>query len=297
MVLAVIVLLLLGSFYFMPATMPFGMDMNDDGEMREHQEGDEHDEDEHSVSEHSDSLKDYEISPSEVVKKVQSGENVILLDVRTTEEYEEVHLKGAILLPIQELNLSTLDSINLGEEMKDEEIIVYGRSGTRSRNAYDIMKNLGYNNVKIVAGGMIHWEEDSYPLTETGPYTGPSATGGSTQTEVITGGAEIALDKTLHDFGEITQYGGVVNTDFTVSNNGTADLEIGDITTSCSCTSATISSSIIEPGDSATLKVVFDPDLHAEPLDVFKRTVFIPTNDPNMPEAEIAVQVDILEGE
>ena len=45
------------------------------------------------------------------------------------------------------------------------------------------------------------------------------------------------------------------------------------------------------------LTVVFDPDFHEEPVDVFKRTVFIPTNDPNTPEAEVSVQVDIAEGE
>ena len=74
-------------------------------------------------------------------------------------------------------------------------------------------------------------------------------------------------------------------------------LKIGDITTSCSCTSATISSTEIMPGEEAILTLTFDPDFHEEPLDTFKRTVFIPSNDPDMPEAEVTMQVDITEGE
>lgn len=249
------------------------------------------------MREHNDDLASHEISPGDVVKKVRAGEDVVLLDVRTLEEYEEIHLEGALLLPVQELSEETLTSIGLGEDAKDREIILYCRSGARSQTAYNIMKSLGYTNIKSVAGGMVHWQEDQYPLTETGEYTGPSATVGSDETKVVNEGAQIALDRTLHDFGEIPQYGGTVETTFTVTNLGTKNLEVGTLTTSCSCTSAEISDTLIEPGNKATLTVVFDPDLHEEPLDVFKRTVFIPTNDPNTPEAEVAVQVDIAEGE
>jgi hypothetical protein len=109
-------------------------------------------------------------------------------------------------------------------------------------------------------------------------------------------GPKITLDRTLHKFGVIPQYGGTVEAIFTVKNEGTEVLEIGDITTSCSCTSATISSSSIPADGQAILTVAFDPDFHEEPLDVFKRTVFIPTNDPNNLELEVAIEVDINEG-
>ena len=280
----------------MPVTMPFGMEGMDD-EMAEHIAGDEHAEEEHSAPEHSDSLRDFEISPAEVVRKVQGGEDVILLDVRTPEEYEEVHLENALLLPVQNLSQETLDEIGLGEDMKDKEIIIYCRSGARSQTAYNIMESLGYTNIKSVGGGMIHWQEDQYPLTESGPYTGSMMPLENEAAMVDNDGPKISLSRTLHDFGIIPQYGGTVKTTFTVANTGTENLEIGQITTSCSCTSATIADSIIEPGEDTTLTVVFDPNLHEEPLDVFKRTVFLPTNDPNTPEAEVAVQVDIAEGE
>jgi len=113
---------------------------------------------------------------------------------------------------------------------------------------------------------------------------------------VVSDGAKVVFDRALHDFGAIPQYGGTVEATFSVKNMGTETLTIGQITTSCSCTSAEVSSSSIEVGDTATLTVVFDPDFHEEPLDVFKRTVFIPTNDPAKPEAEVSITVDIEEG-
>jgi len=247
------------------------------------------------VDDHSDSgAKEHEIYPGDVVKKIQNGEDIILLDVRTPEEYAEVHLENALLLPVQELSEESLASIGLGEETKDKEIIIYCRSGARSQTAYNIMDSLGYTNIKSVAGGMIHWEEDGYPFTETGEHEGEST--GISVGENDISGPKIVLDRTLHDFGFITQYGGIVETEFEVRNEGNETLKVGNITTSCSCTSAEIASSEIGAGGSAILTVRFDPDFHEEPAGVFKRTVFVPTNDPTVPEAEVAIQVDIEEG-
>lgn len=237
----------------------------------------------------------FEIYPGDVAKKIASEENFVLLDVRTPEEYAEVHLKGALLLPVQELSQKTLTAIGLGEDAKDKEIILYCRSGARSKTAYNIMEQLGYTNIKSVAGGMIHWEEDEYPFTESGEYDGTQTSIDSPISQVSD--PNISFDRAFHDFGRISQFGGVVETIFTVRNTGMETLEIGDIATSCSCTSASISSTAIPAGKEAELTVRFDPDFHEEPLGVFKRTVFIQTNDPDMREAEITIQVDIIEGE
>lgn len=233
----------------------------------------------------------HEIYPGIVEEKIKDGEDIILLDVRTPEEYADVHLENALLLPVQELSQQSLTDIGLGADMKDKEIIIYCRSGSRSKTAYNIMESLGYTNIKSVAGGMIHWEEDSYGFTEVGEYKGEIK-----ESESEEGGPKISFNKTKHDFGVIPQYGGVVETDFDVENTGTETLIIGDITTSCSCTTASISSNEIEPGEKAVLTVYFDPDFHEEPVDVFKRTVFIPTNDSTTPEGEVSITVDIEEG-
>jgi len=280
-VLASIAILLIGAGFYVTNNGMMSEEMEEMEEMREH----------------NDNLAAHEISPADVVKKVRSNEEVVLLDVRTLEEYEEIHLEDALLLPVQELSQETLTSIGLGADAKDKEIILYCRSGARSQTAYNVMKSLGYTNIKSVAGGMVHWQEDKYPLTESGAYAGPMVESMNENTTIDTAGPAILIDRTLHDFGMIPQFGGTVETTFTVTNSGTEILEIGQLTTSCSCTTASISDATIEPDGEAILTVVFDPDLHEEPFDVFKRTVFIPTNDLNNPEAEVSVQVDIAEGE
>jgi rhodanese-related sulfurtransferase len=250
------------------------------------------------MREHNDDLAPHEISPSDVVKKVRSKEDVVLLDVRTLEEYEEVHLEDALLLPVQELSQESLTNIGLGEDAKDKEIILYCRSGARSQTAYNIMKSLGYTNIKSVAGGMIHWQEDQYPLTESGAYTGQMMMSeNEDMTAAAVDGPRMVIDRIRHDFGAIPQYSGTVETTFAITNDGTETLEIGALSTSCACTKADISKKNIPVGDSAVLTVVFDPDLHAEPEGVFERTVFVPTNDPAVPEAEVIIAVDIIEGE
>lgn len=242
-------------------------------------------------------VQSYEIYPGDVAEKIKNNEDIILLDVRTPEEYEEIHLENALLLPVQQLSQETLSQIGLGEDMRDKEIILYCRSGNRSQTAYNIMGSLGYTNIKSVAGGMIHWEEDKYPFTESGSYTGPNYVtkdGNLAETNV---GPIVSFDKVAHNFGRIPQYGGTVSTTFTVTNIGSDQLEIGELSTSCGCTTAEISTNQLASGESAELTVVFDPDLHAEPEGVFKRTIFIPTNDPNVQEAEVTISVDIIEGQ
>ncbi len=248
------------------------------------------------VPEHADALAVNELSPAQVIQRIQSGDPVVLLDVRTAEAYEVLHLQGALLLPISDISQNTLRGIGLGEDKKDVEIIIYGRSATGGQAAYKILEVLGYTNLKVLSGGIVHWAEDSYPMTETGAYTGP-LTNSRNKVEIqAKEGPQMVLSDTFYDFGGVPQYGGSVQTEFTVTNAGIDTLVIGDITTSCSCTSAFISDTSLDSGERATLTVIFDPNVHKEPEDVFTRTVFIPTNDADTPEAEVTIQVDILEG-
>jgi len=257
--------------------------------------GHSHDDHEESgmMGDHADDVRVHEVSPGEVVNKIKNKGNVVLLDVRTPEEYAEIHLENALLLPVGELSANTLADIGLGQGAKDKEIIIYCRSGARSKQAYDIMDSLGYTNIKSVAGGMVHWQEDNYPFTEVGEYDGSV----SSSVEVSESGAKVAFDRTTHDFGNVPQSQGILETTFEVRNDGKSVLEIGELSTSCGCTTAEISSKSIQPNDTATLIVYFDPDFHKEPADELTRTVFIPTNDTSNPEAEVKITVDILEGE
>jgi rhodanese-related sulfurtransferase len=238
-------------------------------------------------------IEAYEIHPEDVARKIENGEDIILLDVRTPEEYGEVHLENSLLLPVGELTAKTLVDIGLGENTKDKEIIIYCRSGGRSKQAYDIMYALGYTNIKSIAGGMIHWQEDNYPFTESGAYDGAVYENAVQNTD--TNGPRVSFDRTLHDFGESPKSKGVIQTTFTVTNTGSGVLQIGEISTSCGCTTAEISKANIPAGGRATLTVHFDPDFHPEPAGKITRTVFIPTNDPQNIEAEVRIAVSILE--
>lgn len=79
----------------------------------------------------------------------------ILVDVRTEEEYNENHIDGAVLLPLDTINEETVAGI---VESKDAAIIVYCKSGNRSRQAYQKLKDLGYSEVYDF-GAKSNWQE------------------------------------------------------------------------------------------------------------------------------------------
>ena len=84
---------------------------------------------------------------------MDSGEEHIILDTREQDEYDEEHIEGAILIPYTEIE-------NKAEEMlpdKDAQILVYCRSGRRSKIAAESLSKLGYTNVKEF-GGIIDWK-------------------------------------------------------------------------------------------------------------------------------------------
>ena len=231
-----------------------------------------------------------EIAPAALYQKILNKEKIVLLDVREESEYEEAHIPGTTnRISVKELSAEKLEEAGI---TKNDQIVVYCRSGNRSRIAAKLLRELGYQNVLDLNSGIIHWMEDEFPVE-----SGKSATAGSGgDSQQVSGQAVLMFDRPSHDFGEIPQFGGNVETTFAIHNMGTAPLEIGTITTSCACTEARIAETTIQPGSETTLTVVFNPNLHEEPIDTFKRTIFIPTNDPQTPEAELTIEVDILEG-
>jgi len=232
----------------------------------------------------------YEIHPGDLVEKLQNGEDVVLLDVRTEEEYAENRLAGAILVPLQKLSVETLNDAGIS---KDKEVYIYCRSGSRSKQAYDLMTALGYKDIKSVAGGIVHWQEDNYPYLETGEVIVKPVNLEVEKTN-IGKSARISFDKLDFNFGKIERTGGIVSADFIVSNTGEEILKIGELSTSCGCTTAKISKTEITKGDQAILTVYFDPNFHTEPLGEIIRTVFVPSNDPNTEEAEVNIKVEII---
>lgn len=92
------------------------------------------------------------ITAEEAKQIMDSQEGYIILDVRTQEEFDEGHIPGAVLIPNTEIEERAEE--NLPD--KDQLILVYCRSGRRSKMAAEILVELGYTNIKEF-GGIIDW--------------------------------------------------------------------------------------------------------------------------------------------
>ena len=95
----------------------------------------------------------YEQITQEEAKQIMDTTNgYILLDTRTREEYDQSHIPGALLIPHTEI------AQRAEEELpdKDQVILVYCRSGNRSKQASEVLAELGYTNIKEF-GGIHTW--------------------------------------------------------------------------------------------------------------------------------------------
>ncbi|MDD4311441.1 MAG: rhodanese-like domain-containing protein [Eubacteriales bacterium] len=95
------------------------------------------------------------ISAADAKARMDSGDEIIILDVRTQEEYDAGHIAGAILVP----NETIADKQPELLPDLDAEILVYCRSGNRSAQAAKKLIAIGYTNV-VDFGGIIDWPYD-----------------------------------------------------------------------------------------------------------------------------------------
>jgi rhodanese-related sulfurtransferase/thiol-disulfide isomerase/thioredoxin len=104
------------------------------------------------------------ILPMDVKKMMDDGEDILVVDVRTPEEYSGGHLKSAINIPVETIadekpaELPDLDAL----------IIIYCRTGNRTRTAYEKLAELGYTNVYDM-GGIVDWPYET--VTEMSEVT------------------------------------------------------------------------------------------------------------------------------
>jgi phage shock protein E len=84
--------------------------------------------------------------------------DVVFLDVRTPEEYADGHIPGIVLIPLDEL------PNRIDEVPKDKTVVVTCRSGNRSAQAAEILRQAGYTNVHNMTGGITAWQQAGYPV-------------------------------------------------------------------------------------------------------------------------------------
>jgi len=95
------------------------------------------------------------ITVEELKARLDKGESLHLLDVREPSEHTEFNI-GGVLLPLGKIMTMQTDDI---DDWKDEEVIVYCRSGNRSGQASLILETAGFTNIKNLTGGMLAWQD------------------------------------------------------------------------------------------------------------------------------------------
>ena len=96
-----------------------------------------------------------QVSAQEAMDMMAGQEDYLILDVRTQAEYDGGHIPGAICLPNEDIGREDPPQLPL----KDQLILVYCRSGNRSKQASDKLAALGYTNV-VEFGGINTWPGD-----------------------------------------------------------------------------------------------------------------------------------------
>ena len=102
-----------------------------------------------------------QITMAEAVSLMESESGFLLLDVRRPDEFEAGHIPGAVNIPNETIGTDEIPAL----PQKDQLILVYCRSGNRSKQAAEKLSALGYTNV-VEFGGILDWTGETVPGKE-----------------------------------------------------------------------------------------------------------------------------------
>ncbi len=102
-----------------------------------------------------------EISPAQAFEKFQQG--AFFLDVRSQEEWDQLHIAGSTLIPLDELQN------RLDELPSDQDIVVVCLSGHRSQSGTVILQEAGFTRLSCLSGGLQAWMDANYPVEQGAP--------------------------------------------------------------------------------------------------------------------------------
>ncbi len=99
---------------------------------------------------------------TELKQQMDEQQKILLLDVRTTDDYhgEQGHIAGSMLIPLEQLP----QQIELLEAYRDKPIVTICRTDRRSSTAAKILSKMGFNHVKVARMGMTDWIKQQYPI-------------------------------------------------------------------------------------------------------------------------------------
>ena len=98
------------------------------------------------------------ITSTEAKALLAKNKQVVLLDVRTPEEFRQAHLRGALLIPLGELQK------RVPEIPRDRPILVYCAVGARSNTAAGILASKGYREIYQMSDGLVGWYKQGFPI-------------------------------------------------------------------------------------------------------------------------------------
>ena len=185
-----------------------------------------------------------------------------VLDVHTP---EQTHISDSdVFIPYNKL-----------EENKDQlpadkntPILIYCRSGSMSGEASQTLASMGYTTIYDLEGGTQAYREQRIG---------------------------VMLQPNSQDLGTVI-YGDIATTTFTLTNNTPQPLNITKVSTSCSCTSATVEKESLEPYESTSVNVSFDPAVHKDDTDLgdLTRTIYIETDNPNFAKVSAEITATVV---
>lgn len=203
------------------------------------------------------------VGPAEFSTLVKD-EQVFTVDVHTP---EQTHIPGTdAFIPFDKIS----ESLTQLPADKSTPIAVYCRSGGMSASASQELADLGYTNVYDLEGGLNAYK---HQIVDEG----------------------IAIFPQTISLGEVV-YGDVATTEFRLANFTAEPLQITRVSTSCGCTKAEVEQKTVQPYESTTITVSFDPAVHQDDTDLgeLTRTIYIETDSADFPKLESTITADVI---
>jgi len=94
------------------------------------------------------------ITAEELKQRLDAGENINLVDVREPDERAAYNI-GGLFVPLGKIQTMQTEEL---DDLKDQEVVIYCRSGNRSGQACLILETMGFTNCKNLVGGMNDWQ-------------------------------------------------------------------------------------------------------------------------------------------
>ena len=105
--------------------------------------------------------KAIQLSPAQATRLMNNNDNMLILDIRSSDEFAKGHIKNAMNIPLAELK-NSLDKV---KKFSERPALIYCNSGSTSLKAARILQAGGFNAVNHLVGGILAWKEAGLPLT------------------------------------------------------------------------------------------------------------------------------------